>query len=267
MKRAWVFALLLSAGLASADDSVVTLASTTSTENSGLLDSLLPVFEAESGIDVRVVVAGTGRALRLARQGDVDVVLVHDRQSEDQLVADGWGIDRKDVMYNDFVLVGPKKDPAGIRGGKDAPAALAKIREQGAVFVSRGDNSGTHKAELRLWADAGLGSPTDSGVGHRELGAGMGATLNTAAAMDAYTVVDRGTWLSFANRGNLVVLVEGDPRLVNPYGLILVNPARHPHVNHAGAQRFANWLVSAKGQEAIAAFRVSGQSLFHPSAP
>ena len=267
MKRAWVLVLLLWAGMAAADDSVVTLASTTSTENSGLLAVLTPAFEAESGVEVRVVVVGTGQALRLARQGDVDVVLVHDRKSEDRLVAEGWGVDRKDVMYNDFVLVGPEKDPARIRGGKDAPEALAKIREHRAVFVSRGDDSGTHKAELRLWADAGVDASTDSGAWYRELGAGMGATLNTAAAMDAYTVVDRGTWLSFGNRGDLVVLVEGDPRLVNPYGVILVNPARHPHVNHAGAQRFANWLVSAKGQEAIAAFRVSGQSLFHPSAP
>lgn len=266
VKRVVILALLLCAHVSLANDSVITLASTTSTDNSGLLAALIPVFEEKSGLEVRVVTVGTGQALRLARQGDVDLVLVHDRKSEDLLVAEGWGVGRKDVMYNDFLLVGPTADPAQIRGHKSATAALKKIRDQQSLFLSRGDDSGTHKAELRLWADAGIDPSVANVTGYRELGAGMGAILNTAAAMDAYTLVDRGTWLSFGNRGDLVILVEGDPRLFNPYGVIRVNPDRHPHVNHVGASRFADWLVSEEGQSAIARFGIAGQPLFQPNA-
>jgi tungstate transport system substrate-binding protein len=266
VKRVLILALLLCANVSLADDSVITLASTTSTDNSGLLAELLPLFEKKSGVEVRVVTVGTGQALRLARQGDVDLVLVHDRKSEDLLVAEGGGVGRKDVMYNDFILVGPTADPAQVRGHKSVIAALKKIQDQQSLFLSRGDDSGTHKAELRLWADAEIDPSVVTVTGYRELGAGMGATLNTAAAMGAYTLVDRGTWLSFGNRGDLVILVEGDPRLFNPYGVILVNPDRHPHVNHAGAIQLADWLVSQDGQSAIAHFRVAGQPLFQPNA-
>lgn len=265
--RGWCLALFFGLAVAaSAENSAVTLATTTSTENSGLLSEILPVFEAETGIEIRVITVGTGQALRLARQGDVDVVLVHDRQSEDLLVAEGWGVDRKNVMYNDFVLVGPAADPAGIAGGKDAPKALQEIGEQGAIFLSRGDDSGTHKAEQRLWRAAGVDPIQADFKGYRQLGSGMGATLNTAAAMKAYTLVDRGTWLSFGNRQDLVVLVEGDSRLFNPYGVILVNPDRHAHVNHVGAKGFAEWLTSPEGQAAIRNFQVAGQPLFRPNA-
>lgn len=253
------------AGGAAASHEFITLASTTSTEDSGLLADLVPRFRAESGIDVRVVAVGTGRALQIARHGDADVLLVHDRVSEDRFVEDGWGVGRRDVMYNDFVLVGPKDDPAGIRGRRDVARAMASIAAQGRPFVSRGDNSGTHKAELRLWQAAGVDPAAHSGGWYREVGAGMGAALNTTAAMGAYTLADRGTWLSFRNRQGLAIAVEGEPRLANPYGVILVNPAKHPHVKERAGRAFIDWLVSAAGQAAIAAFRVNGEQLFYPN--
>ena len=251
---------LLGASVAEAQERFITLASTTSTANSGLFEYILPVFTETTGIAVRVVAVGTGAALKLGERGDVDVVLVHARAAEERFVAAGFGLGRRDVMANDFIIVGPAIDPAGIRGMASAPAALARIAERRAPFVSRGDDSGTHKAELRLW-DA-----RQSGDWYREAGAGMGATLNTARAMDAYTLADRGTWLSFANRGSLVALVEGDPRLVNPYGVILVNPARQPHVKAADGGVFIDWLTGPQGQAAIGAFTINGEALFTPSA-
>ena len=263
---ALVAALFMPAAPAPAEEHFITLASTTSTANSGLFDHILPLFTAATGIAVRVVAVGTGAALRLGERGDVDVVLVHARAAEDAFVAAGHGTMRRDVMVNDFVIVGPAADPAGVRGMSDAPAALRRIAGARAAFISRGDDSGTHKAELRLWAAAG-GAP-DSSVEswYREAGAGMGATLNTARAMGAYALADRGTWLSFANRGNLEVLVEGDARLFNPYGVILVNPARHPHVKAADARAFIAWLTGAAGQAAIASFSLAGEQLFTPNA-
>jgi tungstate transport system substrate-binding protein len=251
---------LLGASVAEAQERFITLASTTSTANSGLFEYILPLFTETTGIAVRVVAVGTGAALKLGERGDVDVVLVHARAAEERFVAAGFGLGRRDVMANDFIIVGPAIDPAGIRGMASAPAALARIAERRAPFVSRGDDSGTHKAELRLW-DA-----RQSGDWYREAGAGMGATLNTARAMDAYTLADRGTWLSFANRGSLVALVEGDPRLVNPYGVILVNPARQPHVKAADGGVFIDWLTGPQGQAAIGAFTINGEALFTPSA-
>lgn len=252
------------AAVAAEAGTFITLASTTSTDNSGLLDAILPDFTAESGIAVRVVAVGTGQALRLARNGDADVLLVHDRASEDRFVADGWGVERHAVMHNDFVIVGPKADPAQVRGIGDVGSALARIADQRSPFVSRGDDSGTHKAELRLWQAARRDPAASSGGWYRETGAGMGATLNTAAAMGAYVFVDRGTWLAFKNRLELEILVVGDPRLLNPYGIILVNPKRHPHVKADAGQAFIDWLISARGQRAIGRFRVNGDVLFIP---
>lgn len=245
----------------------VTLASTTSTENSGLLDAVLPRFTEATGIEVRVVVVGTGQALRLGRNGDVDVVLVHDRASEERFVAEGWGVARHPVMENDFVIVGPRADPAAVRGLADAAAAFAAIAETRAPFVSRADDSGTHKAELRIWRAAGVDPTEASGAWYRETGSGQGATLNTAAGLGAYALADRGTWLSFRNRGDLALLVEGDPRLRNPYGAIRVNPERHPHVKAAEGRALVEWLTRAEGRAAIGAFRVDGEVLFHPAAP
>ena len=255
-----VLGLGVATGNAQAQERFITLASTTSTANSGLFDSILPLFTATSGIEVRVVAVGTGAALKLGERGDVDVVLVHARGAEERFVAAGFGIDRRDVMYNDFIIVGPASDPAAIAGLADAPEALRRIAAARATFVSRGDDSGTHKAELRLW------SAPPSGDWYREAGAGMGATLNTARAMDAYSLADRGTWLSFANRGGLVALVEGDPRLFNPYGVILVNPARHPYVKARDAAAFMDWLTGPEGQAAIGAFTLEGERLFTPNA-
>ncbi len=257
--------LWLGAAGAQGQERFITLASTTSTANSGLFDSILPLFEKASGIAVRVVAVGTGAALKLGERGDVDVVLVHARGAEDRFVASGFGVGRRDVMYNDFVIVGPAADGAAIAGMKDAPAALRRIAAARAPFVSRGDDSGTHKAERRLWAAAG-GAPGAGVDWYREAGAGMGATLNTARAMAAYSLVDRGTWLSFANRGDLVALVEGDARLFNPYGVILVNPARHEHVKAADGEAFIDWITGPEGQAAIAAFTIGGERLFTPSA-
>jgi len=267
-RRAPVFlaaALLLAAaqGVAGAER-FITVASTTSTENSGLFRHILPRFEARTGIAVRVVAVGTGQAMRLARNGDADVLLVHHTPSEIAFVEAGYGVARRDVMYNDFVLVGPKADPAGVRGMTDVAAAFARL--PGAPFASRGDDSGTHKKELSLWRAAGVAVAAASGTWYRELGAGMGATLNSAAAMDAYTLADRGTWLAFRNKAGLAVLVEGDPRLFNQYGVILVNPARHRHVKRAEGQAFIDWLTAAEGQRAIADFKLDGTQLFFPNA-
>lgn len=273
--RRWTVAFAALAGLAglagasSADpapERYITVASTTSTENSGLFGHLLPIFLAKTGIAVRVVALGTGQALDVARRGDADVVFVHDRAAEEKFVAEGFGVARQDVMHNDFVLVGPQDDPARVAGGKDVAAALKRIQSAQAPFVSRGDRSGTHAAELRLWADAGVDLGASKGSWYRETGSGMGAALNTAAALDAYVLTDRGTWLAFTNRGSLDILVEGDERLFNQYGLILVNPTRHPHVKRADAQAFIDWLVSAQGQAAIAAFRINGEQAFFPDA-
>jgi tungstate transport system substrate-binding protein len=244
----------------------ITVASTTSTENSGLFGYLLPIFKDRTGISVRVVALGTGQALDVGRRGDADVVFVHDKAAEERFVAEGAGVDRRDVMYNDFVLIGPKTDPARVAGGKDITAALTSILAAKAPFVSRGDRSGTHAAELRLWADAGIDIATSKGAWYRETGSGMGASLNTAAAMNAYLLSDRGTWLAFRNRGDLAILVEGDRRLFNQYGVILVNPARHPEVKRADAMAFMDWLVSPDGQAAIAAYRINGEQAFFPDA-
>ena len=244
----------------------LTLASTTSAENSGLFAHILPQFEAASGIRVRVVAVGTGQAIRLARNGDADVLLVHHTPSEQRLVADGVGLARHDVMFNDFVLVGPAGDPAGVRGSGRATVALEKIAAVEAPFASRGDDSGTHMAERALWRGTGVDLAAASGHWYRELGAGMGATLNAATAMNAYALSDRASWTGFANKGDLAVLVEGDPALRNQYGVVPVNPARHPHVEAGASRAFVAWLLSAPGQAAIASFRVNGRQLFFPNA-
>jgi len=255
-----------SAGESPAEDRFITVASTTSTANSGLFDQILPAFEAESGIQVRVVALGTGQAIRLAQNGDADVLFVHHRPSEEAFVADGYGAARHDVMYNDFVIVGPKSDPAGVEGLENASEALGRIAAATAFFVSRGDDSGTHKKELAMWKDAGLDPTPQYGTWYRELGAGMGATLNAAAAMEAYSLTDRGTWLSFENKADLAVLLEGDERLFNPYGVILVDPARFPHAKAEDGQVFIDWLLSDEGQKAIADYRIDGQPLFFSNA-
>ncbi len=244
----------------------ITVASTTSTENSGLFGYILPLFKAKTGIDVHVVALGTGQALDVGRRGDADVLFVHDTAAELKFVDEGYGVGRREVMYNDFVLIGPQSDPAHVAGMSDIAAALKAIRATQSPFVSRGDRSGTHTAELRLWGVAGIDIATAKGPWYRETGAGMGATLNTASAMDAYLLADRGTWLAFQNRGSLRVLVEGDPRLFNQYGVILVNPERHPHVKRTDAQAFIDWLVSSAGQAAIASFKIGDEQAFFPDA-
>jgi tungstate transport system substrate-binding protein len=241
----------------------ITIASTTSTEQSGLFKHLLPAFRTATGIDTRVVALGTGQALEVARRGDADVVLVHDRAAEEKFVAEGYGVRRIEVMYNDFILVGPKSDPASVRGQDIVQALLAIARTQ-SPFASRGDKSGTHAAELRYWKAGGIERP--EGAWYRETGSGMGPTLNIAAGMNAYTLTDRGTWLSFRNRADLVLLVQGDKRLFNQYSVILVNPAKHAHVKAQAGQRFIDWIVSPQGQESIAAFRIAGEQLFFPNA-
>jgi len=240
----------------------ITVASTTSTEQSGLFRHLLPRFERKTGIRVRVIALGTGQALDMGKRGDVDVVFVHDKAAEEKLVAEGFFVVRREVMYNDFILVGPKSDPAGARG-KDAAAALRRIHDARAPFVSRGDRSGTHAAELRLWKEAGI---APKGKWYRETGSGMGPALNTASAMNAYVLSDRATWLSFRNRGELVVLLQGDRRLFNQYGVMLVNPERHKHVKKDMGLTFIAWLVSAEGQQAIADYKIGGEPLFFPNA-
>jgi tungstate transport system substrate-binding protein len=252
---------LISAGAAAAE--FITMASTTSTEQSGLFRHLLPQFKAATGLDVKVVAVGTGQAIDIARRGDADVLFVHDQAAEEKFVADGGAVQRWPVMYNDFVLVGPKADPAAVRG-RDIEAALAKIAATNATFISRGDRSGTNAAELRYWKQGGL---TDrEGSGYRKCGCGMGAALNIAASSGAYVLTDRGTWLSFKNRGDLAVLVEGDQRLFNQYGVMVVNPARYPQVKAAAAQQFVDWVTAPAGQAAIASYRIDGQQLFFPNA-
>lgn len=251
---------------ASAQDKSIVVASTTSTQDSGLFGYILPLFKAKTGIDVKVIAQGTGQALDTARRGDADVVLVHAKSQEEKFVTEGHGVKRFDVMYNDFVLIGPGSDPAGIKGSKDITAALKTIQEKAVPFVSRGDKSGTHSAELALWKQSGVDIDTAKGAWYREIGQGMGAALNTAGAMKAYVVSDRGTWLSFKNPGDLVIAVEGDKRLFNQYGVILVNPEKHPTVKKELGQSFVDWLVSAEGQAAIAAYQVNGKQLFFPNA-
>lgn len=259
-------AVLLWSTLAFAQDRTVTVASTTSTEQSGLFGHLLPLFEKAEGISVKVVAVGTGQALDIGRRGDADVVFVHDRAAEDKFMSEGQGVKRFDVMYNDFVIVGPKSDPAKIAGGKDVTDALRKIAAAKAPFISRGDKSGTHAAELRLWKEAGvdLGAGKDSW--YREIGQGMGPALNMASSSNAYLLSDRGTWLSFRNRGELAILTEGDKRLFNQYGVMLVNPEKHSNVKVKDGQAFIDWLVSSKGQDAIAGYKVGGEQLFFPNA-
>ena len=249
-----------------AAETFITVASTTSTQNSGLYDHILPRFTARTGITVRVIAVGTGQAVRLARNGDADVLFVHHQRSEEKFVADGFGIRRFDVMVNDFVLLGPKSDPAVVGGEKDIAEALAKIAEAKAAFASRGDDSGTHKKELSLWKASGADPKAASGSWYRETGAGMGATLNTASAMNAYVLADRATWLKFSNKGALKILVEGDKRLFNQYGIILVNPKKHPHVKAKEAQAFIDWVLGAEGQAAIGAYRIEGRQAFFPNA-
>jgi tungstate transport system substrate-binding protein len=250
---------------AAAENGFITLASTTSTENSGLFGYMLPRFTARTGISVRVIAVGTGAALRLGARGDVDAVLVHARRAEDKFVADGYGVERRDVMYNDFVVIGPAEDPAGLRGGRDIAVALRRIVSSRARFISRGDDSGTHKAERRHWKSAGIDPRKFSGKWYLETGAGMGATLNVAAAKSAYALTDRATWMSFGNRAGLEIMVEGDPRLRNPYGVIMVNPAKFPHVKRGPTMKFITWLVSSDGKATIAAFRLKGQQVFFPA--
>ncbi len=249
-----------------ADQGFILVQSTTSTQNSGLLDHILPKFTRRTGIEVRVVAVGTGQALNNARNGDADVVLVHSKEDEEEFISDGWGVRRHDVMYNDFVIVGPASDPAGIRGMRDADRAFKKVAMIGALFASRGDNSGTHKAELKLWKAAKIDPTRSSGDWYLETGSGMGATLNTAVGKRAYALADRGTWLSFANKDDFEVLVEGDRRLLNQYGVILVSPERHPNVKAELGAAFVDWLTGSDGQNAIASFKIDGQQLFFPNA-
>jgi len=252
-------------GAANAQDKSIVMASTTSTEQSGLFAHLLPAFTQATGIEVKVVALGTGQALDMGRRGDADVLFVHDQPAEEKFVAEGWGIKRTPVMYNDFVLVGPAADPAGTKG-KDIVAALGKLAASSASFVSRGDKSGTHSAELRYWKAAAVDAPAAKFAGYKECGCGMGPALNIASSTDAYALTDRGTWLSFKNRGALAVLVEGDTRLFNQYGVIVVNPAKHPHTKTALAQAFADWVVSPAGQQTVAAYKIGGEQLFFPNA-
>lgn len=272
-------ALLMSAGAAlaqapaatapapaAAGSKFITVASTTSTVDSGLFNHILPLFKAKTGIEVRVISQGTGQALDTGRRGDADVVFVHARAAEEKFVAEGHGGPRKPVMYNDFVLIGPKSDPAGVKGSKDIVAALAAIQTKAQPFVSRGDKSGTHQAELALWKAANIDLAATRGSWYREIGQGMGAALNTAQGMNAYVLADRGTWLSFKNRGDLQIVVEGDKRLFNQYGIMLVNPERHAHVKKADGQAFIDWVVGPEGQQAIASYKVGGEQLFFPNA-
>lgn len=256
-------ALGLLAALPAAAQDFITVASTTSTENSGLFGHILPIFQAETGIEVRVVSQGTGQALETGRRGDADVVFVHARAQEEAFVAEGYGVERFDVMYNDFVIVGPGDDPARLREAPDAAAAMAAIAGAGASFASRGDDSGTHVAEKALWSAAGI---EPAGEWYLSTGSGMGATLNTASQVPAYALTDRGTWLSFDNRGPLEIVHEGDPALFNPYGIILVNPEKHPHIKAEQGQAFIDWIISDAGQQAIAGFTIGGEQLFFPSA-
>jgi tungstate transport system substrate-binding protein len=271
LRRRVVLLGALAAAMASAappawsQDRFIVMASTTSTEQSGLFGHLLPLFKQATGVDVRVVAVGTGQALDMARRGDADVVFVHDTAAEEKFVAEGFSVKRWPVMYNDFVVVGPASDPAKIKGN-DIAAALARLNASAAPFISRGDKSGTHAAELRLWQAAGIDLAKAKPAGYKECGCGMGPALNMGSSSNAYVLSDRGTWLSFKNRGDLAILVEGDKRLFNQYGVMVVNPAKHPHVKSALAQQFADWVVSAAGQQAIADYKINGQQLFFPNA-
>jgi len=272
MKR-WFISLQILATIALASMSAqawaqeqsIVVASTTSTQDSGLFGYLLPIVKQKTGVEVKVLAQGTGQALDTARRGDADVVFVHDKSAEEKFIAEGFGVKRYPVMYNDFVIVGPKNDPAGIKG-KDVLTALRTIKAKDTPFVSRGDRSGTHIAELKLWKEAGIDIAKDRGPWYKEIGQGMGAALNMASASNAYVLSDRGTWLAFHNRGDLAILVEGDKRLFNQYGVMLVNPAKHPAVKKEAGQRFIDWLISPEGQNAIAGYKIDGQQLFYPNA-
>ena len=259
-------ALVALSAPAFAQDKSIVVSSTTSTQDSGLFGHILPLFKAKTGIDVKVVSQGTGQALDTGRRGDADVVFVHAKSAELKFLSEGFGVKRYPVMYNDFVLIGPKGDPAGIGGTKDIVAALKAIKDKGAPFISRGDRSGTHVAELDLWKAAGIDIAKDKGPWYKEIGQGMGAALNTASASNAYVLSDRGTWLAFKNRADLVISVEGDNRLFNQYGVMLVNPEKHPHVKKEYGQAFIDWLISPEGQKAIAEYKIGGQQLFFPNA-
>jgi tungstate transport system substrate-binding protein len=263
-------ALLLAAPAALAQDKSkdksILVASTTSTQDSGLFGYLLPIFKAKTGIEVKVVAQGTGQALDTARRGDADVVFVHAKSAEEKFLSEGFGVKRFPVMYNDFVVVGPKSDPAGIKGSKDIVAALKAVKDKAAPFISRGDRSGTHIAELNLWKVAGIDIEKDKGPWYKSIGQGMGAALNTASASNAYVLTDRGTWLAFKNRGDLVIAVEGDKRLFNQYGVMLVNPAKHRTVKKELGQQFIDWLISPEGQKVIAGYKIGGEQLFYPNA-
>src|ERR1700712_491371 len=259
-------AAFLIGGPAIAQDKSIVVASTTSTQDSGIFGHILPLFEAKTGIQVKVIAQGTGQALDTGRRGDADVVFVHARAAEEKFLSEGFGVKRFPVMYNDFIMVGPKSDPAGVAGSKDIVAALKTLQAKQIPFVSRGDRSGTHQAELALWKTAGIDIATEKGPWYREIGQGMGATLNTAGAMDAYTISDRGTWISFKNKGDFTIAVEGDKRLFNQYGVMLVNPQKHSNVKQEPGQQFIDWLISAEGQSAIADYKINGQQLFYPNA-
>ena len=269
MQRVLAFATVLILALSGpvfAQDKSIIVASTTSTQDSGLFGHILPMFKTKTGIDVKVVAQGTGQALETGRRGDADVLFVHAKAQEEKFVADGFGVKRFDVMYNDFILLGPKSDPAGVKGTSDVVAALKKISEKGLPFVSRGDKSGTHVAELALWKVAGLDPAGTKPSWYKEIGQGMGAALNTATAMDAYVLADRGTWISFKNKDALQIVVEGDKRLFNQYGIMLVNPEKHPSVKKDLGQAFIDWVISPEGQNAIRDYRIQGQQLFFPNA-
>ena len=258
--------VLASARVATAQDKSIVVSSTTSTQDSGLFGHILPLFKAKTGIDVKVVSQGTGQALDTGRRGDADVVFVHAKSAEEKFLAEGEGVKRYPVMYNDFVLIGPKGDPAGIKGMKDVAKALQVIKDKQADFISRGDRSGTHIAEINLWNGSGIDIDKEKGPWYKSVGQGMGAALNTANASNAYVLSDRGTWLSFKNKGDLQILVEGDKRLFNQYGVMLVNPAKHPNVKEDLGQQFIDWLVSPEGQKAIADYKINGEQLFYPNA-
>ncbi|CAG4883183.1 Tungstate-binding protein TupA [Georgfuchsia toluolica] len=268
-RRSFICCLTVAAALfslgAQAEERFITVASTTSTEQSGLFSHLLPVFEKLTGIKVHVIALGTGQALDLGRRGDADVLFVHDKAAEEKFIAEGYGVKRQEVMYNDFILVGPKSDPARA-AGKDILEGLRRVEATKTAFVSRGDKSGTHAAELRYWKAAGVDIEAKKGTWYRDTGSGMGPALNTAASMNAYILADRGTWLSFRNRGELGITVEGDRQLFNQYGVILVNPAKYPHVKQADGQKFIDWLVSTDGQKTIAEYKIGGEQLFFPNA-
>ncbi|QWE21220.1 substrate-binding domain-containing protein [Polynucleobacter sp. AP-Kolm-20A-A1] len=260
-----ILALSISGHQAYAQSKSIVVSSTTSTEQSGLFNFILPIFKMKTGIEVKVVAVGTGQALDIGRRGDADVVFVHDKPAEEKFVEEGYSTKRYEVMYNDFVLIGPKSDPAKIGGSKDIQAALQKVAAAQAPFVSRGDKSGTHAAELRYWKGAGV-SVSPSQAWYKETGSGMGPALNTASAMNGYILADRGTWISFKNRGDLTILVQGDPKLFNQYGVMLVNPAKYPHVKKAEGQAFIDWLISKNGQDVIASYKIDGEQLFFPNA-